>query len=54
MILNHLNLQAGKVVGEMERKCDQKLTEIKEESQQYLVRVQEEHAALVCIRKYCL
>lgn len=46
-IVNMEKEKAGKVVGEMERKCDQKLTEIKEESQQYLMRVQEEHAALV-------
>ena len=51
MILIHLNLQADKVVAEMERKCDQKITESKEESRQYLMHVQEEHAALVCIRK---
>ncbi|XP_050288898.1 synaptonemal complex protein 2-like [Quercus robur] len=31
----------------MERKCDQKITESKEESRQYLMHVQEEHAALV-------
>ncbi|GMY20997.1 synaptonemal complex protein, partial [Fagus crenata] len=51
-IVNMEKEKAGKVVGEMERKCDQKLTEIKEESQQYLMRVQEEHAALVCIRNF--
>ena len=51
MILIHLNLQANKIVSEMERKCDQKITESKEESRQYLMHVQEEHAALVCIRK---
>jgi hypothetical protein len=52
MILIHLNLQADKLVGEMERKCEEKLKQCKEESSQYLMHVKEEHAALVCIRKY--
>ena len=33
----------------METKNGQKITECKEESKQYLVRVHEEHAALVCL-----
>ena len=40
-------LQADKAVQEMERKCDQKLAEHKEESQQYLMHIQQEHAVLV-------
>ncbi|KAG5521664.1 hypothetical protein RHGRI_034029 [Rhododendron griersonianum] len=38
--------KADKAVQEMERNCDQKLAELKEESQQYLMHIQEEHAAL--------
>lgn len=52
MLLICLNLQADKAVEEMERKCDQKLTECKEDSRLYLMHVQEEHAALVCISKF--
>ncbi|KAF7131732.1 hypothetical protein RHSIM_Rhsim09G0084000 [Rhododendron simsii] len=37
---------ADMAVQEMERNCDQKLAEHKEESQQYLMHIQEEHAAL--------
>lgn len=48
-----LDLQADKAVQEMERKCDQKLAEHKEESQQYLMHIQEENAALVCIQLQC-
>ena len=40
--------QADKVIGEMDRNCQLKLEEYKEESRQYLLRIQEEHAALVC------
>ncbi|KAH7861343.1 hypothetical protein Vadar_024842 [Vaccinium darrowii] len=40
------NRQADKAVQDMERKCDQKLAEHKEESHQYLMRLPEEHAAL--------
>ncbi|CAK9154261.1 unnamed protein product [Ilex paraguariensis] len=53
--LESVNLEkekADKVIGEMERKYDQKLAECKEESKQYLVRVQEEHAALLsCLQQ---
>ncbi|KAG5531889.1 hypothetical protein RHGRI_026485 [Rhododendron griersonianum] len=42
MSLSH----ADKAVLEMERNCDQKLAEHKEESPQYLMHIQEEHAAL--------
>jgi hypothetical protein len=52
MVLINLNLQADKIVGEIKTKCDEKLEQCKEESKQYLMHVQEEHAALVCIRKY--
>ncbi|KAL7264388.1 hypothetical protein ACSBR1_002357 [Camellia fascicularis] len=38
--------KADKAVQEMESKCDQKLAECKGESRQYLMRIQEEHAAL--------
>lgn len=48
MFVIFLNLQAEKVNGEMEAKCEKKIAECKEESQQYLARVQEEHATLVC------
>lgn len=51
MYLTCLNSQAGKAIEEMERKCDQKLAECKEESKQYLMRIQEEQAALVCIKQ---
>ncbi|KAF6148740.1 hypothetical protein GIB67_019348 [Kingdonia uniflora] len=46
-IVNLEKEKAEKVVGEMERKCDQKLVENKEESRQCLVRVQAEHASLI-------
>ncbi|CDP01053.1 unnamed protein product [Coffea canephora] len=39
--------KADKVIGEMERNCQLKLEEYKEESRQYLLRIQEEHAALI-------
>lgn len=48
-IVIHLKLQAEKIVGERERECEKKLEECKEESRQYLMRVQEEHATLVCV-----
>lgn len=35
----------------MEKKFEQKLEESKEESRQYLLRVNEEHAALVCFEE---
>lgn len=44
----HLNLQVEKITREMEAKCDQKVADCKEESRQYLMHVQEEHASLVC------
>lgn len=53
MFVIFLNLQAEKLIGEMEAECDQKVAECKEESKQYLARVQEEHATLVCLRKCC-
>ncbi|KAG6698958.1 hypothetical protein I3842_08G046100 [Carya illinoinensis] len=46
-IVNMEKEKADKAVEEMERKCDQKLTECKEDSRLYLMHVQEEHAALV-------
>ncbi|OIT08438.1 PREDICTED: synaptonemal complex protein 1-like [Nicotiana attenuata] len=49
--LESINLEkekAEKIVGEMERNCELKLLECREESNQNLKRVQEEHAALVC------
>ncbi|KAL3504738.1 hypothetical protein ACH5RR_034579 [Cinchona calisaya] len=39
--------KADKIIGEMERKCEQQLEECKEESRQYLLGVQNEHAALI-------
>lgn len=47
--LTVLNLQMGEVVREMERKCDQKLAECKEESRLYLIKIQEEHIDLVVL-----
>lgn len=46
----NFDFQADKTIGEMERKCDQKLAECKEEAKQQLKRIQEEHAAIVCAR----
>ncbi|KAK4352406.1 hypothetical protein RND71_027924 [Anisodus tanguticus] len=43
-----INLQAEKIVGEMEKNCELKLLECREESKQNLKRVLEEHANLVC------
>jgi hypothetical protein len=48
-----LVFQADKIVLEMERKCDQKLVQCKEESRRQMMCVQGDHAALVCTRKYC-
>ncbi|XP_058183810.1 protein MOR1-like [Rhododendron vialii] len=50
--LSQRNDQADKAVQEMERNCDQKLAKHKEESQQYLMHIQEEHAALNDLMKY--
>lgn len=46
-----INLQAEKIVGEMEKNCELKLSECREESKQNLKHVQEEHANLVCVGK---
>ncbi|CAN4092485.1 unnamed protein product [Withania somnifera] len=49
--LESVNLEkekAEKIVEEMERNCESKLLECREESKQNLKRVQEEHANLVC------
>ncbi|XP_009614522.1 synaptonemal complex protein 1 [Nicotiana tabacum] len=49
--LESINLEkekAEKIIGEMERNCELKLLEYREESNQNLKHVQEEHAALVC------
>ncbi|XP_015071708.1 synaptonemal complex protein 1-like [Solanum pennellii] len=49
--LESVNLEkekAEKIVGEMEKNCELKLSECREESKQNLKRVQEEHANLVC------
>ena len=46
-MLIHLSIQADHVLQEMERNCEQSLAEVKEESRQCLIRIQEEHAALV-------
>jgi len=58
LLVNHvahvLNLQADKAVQEIERKYDQKLSECKEESRQYLMRLQEEQAVLVCAQNLIL
>ncbi|PON61551.1 Synaptonemal complex protein [Parasponia andersonii] len=48
-IINMEKEKAEKVTGEMEAKCDQKVAECKEESKQYLMRVQGEHASLVSL-----
>ena len=47
-----LIFQADKIVQEMERKCDQKVVQCKEESRKQILCVQGEHAALVSTRKY--
>ncbi|XP_059279772.1 synaptonemal complex protein 1-like [Lycium ferocissimum] len=49
--LESINLEkekAEKIVGEMEKNCELKLLECREESKQNLKRVQEQHANLVC------
>ncbi|XP_049387825.1 synaptonemal complex protein 1-like isoform X1 [Solanum stenotomum] len=49
--LESVNLEkekAEKIVGEMEKNCELKLSECREESKQNLKHVQEEHANLVC------
>ncbi|KAF3445822.1 hypothetical protein FNV43_RR10999 [Rhamnella rubrinervis] len=44
--------KAQNAIGEMEVNCDQKIALFEEESRQFLVRVQEEHAALVsCLQQ---
>lgn len=50
-MLSHLSIQADQVVQEMERNREQKLAEVKEESRQCLIRIQEEHAALVTFER---
>ncbi|KAM7482156.1 hypothetical protein LguiB_006739 [Lonicera macranthoides] len=48
--LESVNLEkekANKAIGEIERKCDQKLAECKEDSRQYVISIQEEHATLI-------
>lgn len=47
-VFHKFHVQADKLVGEMKKKCEQQLVECKEESRQYLLRVREEHAVLVC------
>lgn len=49
--LTHSSIQADQVVQEVERNCEQRLEEMKEESRQSLIRIQEEHAALVTFEK---
>lgn len=44
-------LQAEKIIGEMERNCESKLLECRDESKQKLKRLQEENANLVCLGK---
>ncbi|KAK3013829.1 hypothetical protein RJ639_009475 [Escallonia herrerae] len=47
MRFSYLDLKANKVIDEMERNCDQKLVERREESKQELMRIQEEQTALM-------
>ena len=42
-----LRIQAEKLVREMENKCDEKLSEHKQDSERYLMRLKEEHGAMV-------
>lgn len=42
-----INFQADKIIKDVEKRCEQKIEECKEESRQHLLRVQEEHAASV-------
>ncbi|XP_042476952.1 synaptonemal complex protein 1-like isoform X2 [Macadamia integrifolia] len=46
-IVNQEKEKADRFIEEMERKCDLKIAESKEESRQYLMHVQEEHVALI-------
>lgn len=50
-LLIHLRIQADQVVQEMEQNCEQRLEEMKEESRRCLIRIREEHAALVTFEK---
>lgn len=52
-VFHRFNLQADKLTGEMKKKYEQQLVECKEESRQYLLRVQGEHAVLVCSKTKC-
>lgn len=47
-VSNIIGLQTDKVIRETERKYEQKLEESEAESRQQVMRVKEEHAALVC------
>lgn len=51
MLTIHLNLQAEKVIEETKTNCEQKISEGREESRQFLAQAQEEHAAMVHIKK---
>uniref|UniRef100_A0A803NMB9 Synaptonemal complex protein 1 n=1 Tax=Cannabis sativa TaxID=3483 RepID=A0A803NMB9_CANSA len=46
-IINMEKEKVENITGELEAKCDKTVAECKEESRQYLMRVQEEHASLV-------
>lgn len=48
-----LKFQAEKLIKEMERKCEEKISENKEEAQRYLMHVKEEHGAMVIIWNSC-
>lgn len=49
-----INFQAEKIVAEIERNCELKLSKCREESKKNLKCVQEEHATLVCVGKDAL
>ncbi|CAN1830783.1 Synaptonemal complex protein ZEP1 [Linum perenne] len=46
-IINMEKEKVNKLLYDMERNCDQKLSEQKEDSRQQLMRIQNEHAALI-------
>lgn len=47
LLRNCPNFQADNLIKEMEKQCDERISKHKEEAQQYLLRVKEEHGAMV-------
>lgn len=48
-----IKFQADKIIQDVEKRCEQKIEELKEESRQHLLQVQEEHAEKVSTQ-FCL